>query len=168
MLRQTNYGLWVDDDGEKDENEKAIDYIVECAKSVGIEVVPGETALSICFIAEVLKKVQEPKTDVDCISRKDTIDWLKKVTATDGITFETGFKQILTDIKNMPSVQPKAKTGYWFIDERPESDREVICSNCKQSVFKYHELDFDYRPKFCPNCGSYNGGGENENNSCIQ
>ena len=42
----------------------------------------------------------------DCISRKETIQWLKRVTVTDGITFETGFKQILTDIKNMPSVQP--------------------------------------------------------------
>lgn len=42
----------------------------------------------------------------DCISRKDTIEWLKRVTVTDGITFETGFKQILTDIENMPSVQP--------------------------------------------------------------
>ncbi len=40
----------------------------------------------------------------DAISRADTIEWLKKVTVTDGITFETGFKQILTDIQNMPSV----------------------------------------------------------------
>ncbi len=46
------------------------------------------------------------------------------------------------------------KTGHWFIDERPESDREIICSNCEQPIFKYHKLDFDYRPKFCPNCGA--------------
>ena len=43
--------------------------------------------------------------------------------------------------------------GQWFIDERPESNREVICSNCDQPIFKYHKLDFDYRPKYCPNCG---------------
>lgn len=47
----------------------------------------------------------------DAISRADTIEWLKKVTVTDGITFETGFKQILTDIQNMPSVTPKQKIG---------------------------------------------------------
>ena len=46
------------------------------------------------------------------------------------------------------------KTGYWFIDERPESDSEVICSNCEQPIFKYHRMDFDYRPKYCPNCGA--------------
>ena len=45
-------------------------------------------------------------------------------------------------------------TGHWFIDERPESDREVVCSNCDQPIFKYHKLDFDYRPKYCPNCGA--------------
>lgn len=47
-----------------------------------------------------------------------------------------------------------AKTGYWFVDERPESDREVICSNCEQPIFKYHKINFDYRPKYCPNCGA--------------
>ena len=43
--------------------------------------------------------------DGDLISRKDTIEWLKKVTVTDGITFETGFKQILVDIEQMPSAE---------------------------------------------------------------
>ena len=46
------------------------------------------------------------------------------------------------------------KTGHWFIDERPESDREIICSNCEQPIFRYHKLDFDYRPNYCPNCGA--------------
>lgn len=55
----------------------------------------------------------------------------------------------------------KPKTGHWFVDERPESNREVICSNCEQPVFKYHKLDFDYRPKFCPNCGAYMRGDKN-------
>ena len=58
------------------------------------------------------------------------------------------------DIQALPSVTPAEKTGHWYIDERPESDREVICSNCEQPIFKYHKMDFDYRPKFCPNCGA--------------
>ena len=44
--------------------------------------------------------------------------------------------------------------GEWIVDERPESNREIICSNCEQPIFKYHKLDFDYRPNFCPNCGA--------------
>lgn len=51
-------------------------------------------------------------------------------------------------------VNPQPKMGHWFIDERPESNREIICSNCEQPIFKYHKLDFDYRPKYCPNCGA--------------
>lgn len=45
-------------------------------------------------------------------------------------------------------------TGHWFVDERPEGDREIICSNCEQPIFRYHKLDFDYRPNYCPNCGA--------------
>ncbi len=60
-------------------------------------------------------------------------------------------------VVNEPSVTPQEpRKGHWFVDERPESNREVICSNCEQPIFKYHKLDFDYRPKFCPNCGSDN------------
>lgn len=39
----------------------------------------------------------------DLISRSELIDFLKAVTVTDGITFETGFKQIITDINNQPT-----------------------------------------------------------------
>lgn len=49
------------------------------------------------------------------------------------------------------------KTGRWFVDEGPESNREIICSNCEQPIFKYHKMDFDYRPRFCPNCGAKMG-----------
>ena len=55
------------------------------------------------------------------------------------------------------ALEQEPKTGQWFIDERPESDREVVCSNCDQPIFKYHKLDFDYRPKYCPNCGAKMG-----------
>ena len=63
-------------------------------------------------------------------------------------------KELRDRIKNLPSVKPQSKTGHWFVDERPQSDREIICSNCEQPIFRYHKLDFDYRPKYCPNCGA--------------
>jgi hypothetical protein len=53
-----------------------------------------------------------------------------------------------------PQEREGSMTGHWFIDERPESNREIICSNCERPVFKYHKLDFDYRPRYCPNCGA--------------
>lgn len=45
--------------------------------------------------------------------------------------------------------------AHWLVDERPESNREIICSRCEQTIFKYHKLDFDYKPNYCPNCGAY-------------
>lgn len=64
----------------------------------------------------------------DCISRKETIEWLKKVTVTDGITFKTGFEQILYDIEQMPSVTPKGVTITDFADKCRE------CGNIKSSI----------------------------------
>lgn len=37
------------------------------------------------------------------IDADELMEWLKNVTITDGIEFETGFKQILLDIKNQPT-----------------------------------------------------------------
>ena len=57
------------------------------------------------------------------------------------------------------ALEQEPKKGHWFVDERPESNREIICSNCEQPIFKYYKLDFDYRPKYCPNCGAKMKGG---------
>lgn len=54
-----------------------------------------------------LKREIEQQPSEDCISRKETIEWLKKVTVTEGIEFKTGFEQIIYDIEQMPSVTPK-------------------------------------------------------------
>ena len=40
----------------------------------------------------------------DLISREGILEYLKTVTVTEGITFETGFKQILHDIETQSSV----------------------------------------------------------------
>ena len=45
------------------ENEKAMLYIKECAESVGIEVIEGETAFSIPFIAEVMRRLRRGDHD---------------------------------------------------------------------------------------------------------
>ena len=58
MLRMTNYGVWVNDDGVLNEDEKAMLYIKECAESVGIEVIDGKTAFSISFMAEVMRRLR--------------------------------------------------------------------------------------------------------------
>ena len=90
----------------------------------------------------------------DCISRQAVLDIVDGYNESQS-NVEDVTQDIISDIVALPSVKPQEpKTGHWFIDERPESDREVVCSNCDQPIFKYHKLDFDYRPKYCPNCGA--------------
>ena len=83
----------------------------------------------------------------DAISRKDLIEFLEKVTVTDGITFETGFKQILTDIRNAPSVQPKRQVGHWIF---PNPSTEMICE-CSLCGGNGRAFGKD---NYCPNCGA--------------
>ena len=70
----------------------------------------------------------------DAISRKELIEWLEKVTVTEGITFDTGFKQILTDIRQMPSVQPVSR---WIpVSEKlPECGKNVLVTDSGGYVY---------------------------------
>ena len=58
MLRKNIYGV-VTDEPFPTENEKDLLYIKECAESVGIEVIEGETAFSISFMAKVMRALRE-------------------------------------------------------------------------------------------------------------
>ena len=58
MLRTTLYGT-LTHDKELNKNEKAMLYIKECAELTGLEVIEGETAFSITFMAEIMKKLKE-------------------------------------------------------------------------------------------------------------
>ena len=93
-------------------------------------------------------------------------EWLEQEPCEDAISRQDAYKcleihgdydtlnEVYESLQKLPSVKPQEpKTGHLFVDERPESDREIICSNCEQPIFKYHKMDFDYRPKYCPNCG---------------
>ena len=81
---------------------------------------------------------------MELIDKQATIDWLKKVTVTEGITFEAGFEQIIYDIEQMPSVTPTRPTGKWekFVDDYKK------CSKCGKLVKFYRNY------KYCPNCGA--------------
>lgn len=83
----------------------------------------------------------------DLISRSALIEYLENVTVTEGITFETGYKQILVDIRNQPTVEARpVVTGEW--------KDGIKCSVCGQ-------VDTT-KPNFCPNCGADMRGGKNE------
>ena len=57
MIRKTLYGTLTQDE-EFNENEKALLYMKECAKLVGLEVIEGKTAFDVIFIAEIMKRLR--------------------------------------------------------------------------------------------------------------
>lgn len=70
--------------------------------------------------------------------------------------------QIINWLDNLPSAEPQErKTGYWQItDAYPHN---VYCSKCHKRFAQTHWAvweDGSLPRKFCPNCGSYNGGGD--------
>lgn len=103
-------------------------------------------------LAEWLKDYQRILEEQHFDDAKKHFDAIYKLAQTTGMTYsfvEASIKEIEEAL-----VEAEQKVGCWFIDERPESNREIICSNCEQPIFKFHKLDFDYRPKYCPNCGA--------------
>lgn len=60
-------------------------------------------------------------------------------------------------VKTMPTIEPQRKTGKWINVTNDESlDEEYECSVCG------YELFYSNPTKYCPNCGSYNGGDKDD------
>ena len=66
-------------------------------------------------------------------------------------------------LSNAPTIKPKRNTGHWEITEA--YPHNVYCSNCHRIFAQTHWTvweDGSLSRNFCPNCGSYNGGGQDE------
>lgn len=79
----------------------------------------------------------------DLISRQAAIDAIKK-DVMGGLNYEW-------IIKELPSIQPKQKTGRWI-----EECGDLVCSKCKFVVSDPYYLG---KAVACPNCGAYMKGG---------
>ena len=64
---------------------------------------------------------------------------------------------VIGDLENIPSAQPERKTGSWL--ESKDIGSFWVCSNCKYPSGVYSAKQLYH---YCPNCGSYNGGEQNE------
>lgn len=102
----------------------------------------------------------------DCISRKAVLEWIKGSVELFANTYsiDTLNMWMLFDeqITAMPPVTPQPKVGEW-LEKEVSSDKAIEewqsarCSVCG----RYHTTPYMYyfdNYKFCPSCGSYNGG----------
>lgn len=68
--------------------------------------------------------------------------------------FEKGFR---IGVQKGITLQPERKNGEWTIDEDCEGkSRTVTCNLCGYEEFNWHN------PNFCPNCGAYMRGEQDE------
>lgn len=63
-------------------------------------------------------------------------------------------------VDSMPTIEPEPETGEWnFV-----GNQMFECTNCgvAYTEYQFEKMRVRYNdpkfPKFCPNCGSYNGG----------
>ena len=90
------------------------------------------------------EKFRESKRELcnDAISRQAVVDVLKK----NGVHF-CDMVNITSDLKELPSVTPKPKIGYWI---KSSNGMFAECSDCG----KHGEYGLLKQYKYCPNCGA--------------
>jgi hypothetical protein len=65
----------------------------------------------------------------------------------------------LIDIKNAPTVAVDRPTGKWELIESEHVENIYLCTHCRN----YEAWGETEKTPYCPQCGSYNGGGQSEN-----
>ena len=99
------------------------------------------------------EKKQEPCEDA--ISRQ-AVDEIKEL-MTD-INGNTVYAVRMSDIRQLQSVTPQQKTGYWIeIAQYSDGKHKIECSECKSHIFdRGHANSFNVKNKYkyCPNCGA--------------
>ena len=109
---------------------------------------------------------QEPCTDV--ISRQAAQDYIAKYLSQYLYDDVREAVEVIDEyIGELPSVTPAEKVGHWEYvqyDGNPNIGN-WHCSECRAIVNYEPIYNWEKKPhyKFCPNCGSYNGGGDNGN-----
>ncbi len=105
-------------------------------------------------------KLLEQEPCEDCISRAFLIDRVLEKVKTHRSTIEICDK-LIPLIKDLPSVQPKPKTGHWIDTEESSISvkghrhvlHEVICSECN-GISYFKGMSGKYiGANICPNCG---------------
>ena len=97
------------------------------------------SVIGIREILDIINKCAEQEPSEDAVSRADM--WKVVHQCEENNSPSWVWREMLSQL---PSVQPKPKTGHW--------DKSCRCSECKEwSILESEKLSGKY--KFCPNCG---------------
>lgn len=111
--------------------------------------------LEECY--KVLPGIQPKSIEGDAISKAEALNIIniegKWIFNNDKVYSPVNVGIALTSIKkkikNLPSVQPKPKTGHWIATENEEMEIDgYYCSECDCP------METEEKTRFCPNCGA--------------
>ena len=92
------------------------------------------------------------------MTAKEAVNWIINIMADIGKAEHRDlwhYEQALSEIKEMLESQPERKKGRWLMNGERYGHMYWRCSQCGEEV--------DYiGANFCHNCGSYNGGEQDE------
>ena len=88
--------------------------------------------------------------DQDSLDYEELTDSNRKI-----IQFDKDCKQNAIDLlQNAPTIEPERKKGKWINTAQINRSDNIICDQCGyDSIAAY---------RYCPNCGSYNGGDKDD------
>ena len=106
------------------------------------------------------RNCEEFESDInigDAISRQQAIDGKIAIYQANGVEIYSDEAVPVNYLKNLPSIQPKSKEGYWIdkgwsgdwawqTDGRGNCWRVIVCSECGKNV--------STESNYCPNCGA--------------
>ena len=97
----------------------------------------------------------------DCVSREEA---LLALTGMDLPTDRDKLIALFTErIQHLPPVTPQRPKGKWIMNS--DYPDRLICDKCNAQFDVWHWESKQMH--YCPNCGSHNGGEENEQNSAC-
>ena len=118
----------------------------------------------------------EQQPSENCISRQAAIEGLARIAKAKAKSDaqKSMMGRCMFFVEQLPPVTPQRTKGKWIKIQSGDKDfpESIVCSRCKN---ENSHLDFDEHgepigkvfvtSKYCPMCGSYNGGGEDEEKS---
>ena len=133
----------------------------------------GNEELTMAHLMAIQALEQEPCDDA--VSRQAVLDviefedkWILDANGHNKDT-EIAFSGLKTRITNLPSVQPKAKTGRWITHEESITlltgetvTGGVVCSECGYKTHNKAHVIIGCPYKFCQNCGADMRGADTE------
>lgn len=93
-----------------------------------------------------LSEYLEQEPCEDCISRQEALNC---------VTLNEFRYKIVEDMKTLPSVAPKEKTGHWVKTPKAVMGEGYMwyCDKCEHQVYQDSSRDYPSE-KYCPNCGA--------------